>query len=92
MKSSANAEIEAYKKRLIGGALKRAGFGVLVSYGAASILKKHTEFFHGAGGFQRVLVYAAPAAFCTTVNMERTSRHFENHIRLKQHGTTASSY
>lgn len=89
MKFPANADIEEYKKSLLGGALKGAGVGVLVGLSAAAILKRRTSFFHGAGGFQKVLVYAAPAAFCTIVNMELTSRSFEIHMRSKQHGTIA---
>ena len=81
------ADIDGYMDALKSGALKGAAFGLVASAGLSTYLHKRTSFFRGAGGYQKVFVYAVPAAFCTIVNMENSSRAFEATKLAEQQGT-----
>lgn len=87
MKFAENANIEEYQKALSVGAAKGAALGLGIGGAFGAYLKKRTNFFSGrVGGYQRVFIFVAPAAFCTIVNMELSSRDFEAQQRERQHG------
>lgn len=87
MKFAENANIEEYQKAISVGAAKGAGLGLGVGSALGLYLKKRTNYFTGrVGGYQRVFIFIVPAAFCTIVNMELSSRKFEEQQRERQHG------
>lgn len=87
MKFAENADLEDYSKTIKIGAAKGAGLGLAIGSGLGLYLKKRTNYFAGkVGGFQRVFIFVAPAAFCAMVNMELSSRDFEEQHRKKLHG------
>lgn len=87
MKFSEHADIDGYIKSIKVGAAKGAALGFAAGAGLGLYLKQRTNFWaNKVGGYQRVFIFVAPAAFCAMVNMEHSSRVFEQQMREKQHG------